>query len=201
MSATCSSGPPWRRGGRVLAAVLGGLGLAGAVSLPAAAQAVLTQQEGLRLAFPEPATIERRTAYLTDAEVDSARARAGAGVDVGLAVVPYYVGVREGEALGVAYFDVHRVRTLPEVVMVVVTPDARVERVEILRFSEPPEYRPPDGWLRQFRGKALTEALALKRDIVNMTGATLSSQAVTAAVRRVLALHGVIRPFERVNGG
>lgn len=174
--------------------------LAGALAPAAPAQVLLTQQEALRLAFPEPATIERRTAYLDPAEADSARAWAGPGGDVVQTVVSYYVGVRAGEPIGAAYFDVHRVRTLPEVVMVVVTPDARVDRVEILKFSEPPEYRPPDGWLRQFRGKALTEELALKRELVNMTGATLSSQAVTAAVRRVLALHRMIRPLEPENG-
>lgn len=185
-----------RRGGRVPAALVGWLGLTAVLPSAASAQVLLTQQEALRLAFPEPATIERRTAYLGAAELDSARAWAGAGIAIDAPVVSYYVGVREGTPLGVAYFDAHRVRTLPEVVMVVVAPDARVERVEILKFSEPPEYRPPESWLRQFDGRALSEDLALKRKIINMTGATLSSQAVTHAVRRALALHRLIRPLE-----
>lgn len=162
----------------------------------AAAQLLLTQQEALRLAFPEPARIERRTAFLKADQLTAARRFAGSGVRVEKGVVTYYVGMRGNTPLGVAYFDVHRVRTLPEVVMSVVSPEARVERVEILKFAEPPQYLAPDGWLEQFEGKPLSEKLSLRRDVVNITGATLTSEAVTDAVRRVLALHQVIRPFD-----
>jgi hypothetical protein len=97
--------------------------------------------------------------------------------------------------VGVAYFDAHPVRTLPEVLMVVVDPDARVRRVEVVRFSEPPEYMAPDGWIEQFHGRALDPELSLKGDIANVTGATLTAMAVTASVRRVLATHAIIRPL------
>ena len=75
-------------------------------------------------------------------------------------VVTHYVARdRNNRLLGVAYFDSHRVRTLGEVVMVVVTPDGRTRSIEVLKFAEPPEYRAPDAWLRQFAGKPLTPAL------------------------------------------
>jgi Na+-translocating ferredoxin:NAD+ oxidoreductase RnfG subunit len=114
---------------------------------------------------------------------------------VSQSVVTYYVGSRDGATVGVAYFDAHRVRTLEEVLMVVVQPDDRIGRIEVLRFSEPPEYRPLEPWMAQFQGKELTPTLSLKRDIAMMTGATLTSNAVTRAVRRVLALHRRIRPL------
>ncbi len=108
----------------------------------------------------------------------------------------YYVGTLDGRSLGVAYFDAHRVRTLPEVLMIVVTPEARIERVEILSFKEPPEYLVPPGWLRQIVGRRLNDELSVKGAIVNMTGATLTSRAITGASRRVLALHQVIDPLD-----
>lgn len=159
------------------------------------AQALLTQQEALRLAFPEPLTIERHTAFLGPREIARASELAGRGVDVKEGVITYYVGLRAGVPVGAAYFDVHRVRTLPEVVMIVVARDERIARIEILKFAEPPQYLAPAGWLRQIEGKRLSEELSLRRGIVNMTGATLTSEAVTAASRRVLALHKVIDPF------
>jgi hypothetical protein len=76
-----------------------------------------------------------------------------------------------------------------------VGPDDRIREIEVLRFAEPPEYRPGDRWLAQFGGKTLTPALSLRGDIAMMTGATLTSNAVTRAARRVLALHHRIRPF------
>ena len=84
--------------------------------------------------------------------------------------------------------------------MIVVTPEERIERIEILKFSEPPEYRAPESWLDQFKGQDLSEELSVKRSIVNMTGATLTSRAVTHAARRALALHRVISPFAAAGG-
>ena len=166
-------------------------GMAPATAL--SAQVLMTRDEALRLAFPD-AELERRTAFLTDEEVARAEREAGEGVEVDRRVVNYYVATRGCRPVGVAYFDAHRVRTLEEVLMVVVDPDDRIERVEVLRFSEPPDYLAPEGWLDQLDGKALSAELSLKGDVVNMTGATLTSRAVVAAARRVLALHRVIAP-------
>lgn len=160
---------------------------------PLASQVFLTQEEALRLAFPEPAMIQRETAFLEEADLARARELAGPGVAIDRAVVTYYAGrTREGEPLGVAFFDVHRVRTLPEVVMIVVGPDRRLIRIEILKFGEPRRYAPPSGWLDQFAGLDVGPGLSLKGDIVNMTGASLTSRAVTRAARRTMALHAVI---------
>jgi hypothetical protein len=79
--------------------------------------------------------------------------------------------------------------------MVVVGRDDRVRRVEVLRFAEPPEYRAPKAWLDQFRGKGLSPELSVRAGIANLTGASLTSRALVRAVRRVLAIHGVVRPF------
>jgi electron transport complex protein RnfG len=175
--------------GTVLA-LIGGLALA---PLPGTAQ-VLTQEEALGLAFPG-ASIERRTAYLGEAEISRARALAGPDVEVESTVVSYYVALRGGDALGVAYFDAHRVRTLPQVLMVAVGADGRVRRLESVSFREPPEFRPPRRWLDLFETRALGNELSLRGEIPRMTGATLTSGAVTDATRRVLALHEVIDPL------
>ena len=164
-----------------------------AAATPAVAQ-TLTQDEALRLAFPRGTSVERRTAYLDDEQLAQAEQLAGPDVEVTSGIITHYVGTRDGTPAGVAYFDAHRVRTLPEVLMIVVDNDARVRRVEVLTFHEPPEYRAPGGWLRQFEDRSLDRALSLRGGIVNMTGATLTSNAVTRAVRRVLALHQVIDP-------
>lgn len=162
---------------------------------PGGLAAQLSQQEALAAAFPPPTTVERRTAFLTPADLDTVRADAGPDAPVEQAVVTYYVAEQAGKPIGVAYFDSHRVRTLNEVVMIVVEPDDRIRSIEVLRFAEPPEYRAGDAWLRQFQGHALAPDLSLKSGIASMTGATLTSHAVTRAARRVLALHRRIRPF------
>jgi hypothetical protein len=182
----------WRRT-RCAVAVVG----FAAIPFPLAAQRTLTQQEALRVAFPRPASIERRTAFLTEAEIAQARDLAGPGVDITERVLAYYVASVGDRVVGVGYFDAHQVRTLSEVLLIAITPEDRIRHIEVLRFSEPPEYRAPDGWLRQFTDRDLNDALSLKGAIVGMTGATMTSRAVTQASRRVLALHQVIRPLQR----
>lgn len=157
-------------------------------------QATLTQDEALRLAFPAPLRIERRTAFLDEAQLDRVRDLAGDG-SIRQGVVTYYVAVGPAGPVGAAYFDSHRVRTHGQVLMFVIDAQARLRRTEVLHFAEPPEYRAPERWLELFRGHTLSPRLSLKRDIPNMTGATLTSQAVTQAARRVLALHRVIAPL------
>lgn len=159
------------------------------------AQVLLTQEEALELAFPPPATVERRSAFLDEAQVEEARRLAGDEVAVDHSIVTYYVAHRDGRAVGVAYFDAHRVRTMREVVMVVVSTDGTVERVEILSFAEPPEYMASEAWIDQLEGRTLSPELRVGRGIINMTGATLTSQALTRASRRVLAIHRVVNPF------
>jgi hypothetical protein len=145
--------------------------------------------EALKLAFPG-CQVARHTAYLTAGQLK--RASELAAVEVPSALVTFYTATRDGKPAGTAYFDTHPVRTLPETVMVVVDPQGKVGRVEVISFEEPEQYLPRGGWYGQFGGKGLGPDLDLKRGIHPVTGATLTARATTEAVRRVLALHQVI---------
>jgi hypothetical protein len=181
------------------------LGAVGALCAPAQAQVLLTQEEALRLAFPEPATVERRTAFLEDAQLAEVNRLAAPAAASTRTVVSYYVGLDGDAPIGVAWFDAHRVRTLQEVLMVVVDPAGFVSHIEVLGFAEPPEYMAPGGWLELFSGRRLERGTSTRGDIPIITGATLTAHATSAAVRRSLALQQVIDPLndtgsERVAG-
>lgn len=170
-----------------------------AAPVPASARVLLTVDEALELAFPG-CRVERTTVYLTEAQL--ARARQLADGEVKSALVhPYVARCRDGEGGGVAYFDSHRVRTLPETLMVVVGPDGEVARIEVLAFKEPPDYLPREAWYDQFTGRELGPELELKRGIRAVTGATLTARATTDAVRRVLAVHQVVHAAGALDRG
>ena len=167
-----------------------------AVSLPqfSTARVFATVNDALASAFPG-CSIERKTVFLTTEQLESARELAD--VTIPSALVHPYVATCGGEPGGTAYFDAHRVRTLPETLLVVVDPAGEVHRVEVLSFDEPEEYIPRSIWYQQFVGKALDDDLRLARGIDGVTGATLTARATTDAVRRILALHqavGVAHP-------
>lgn len=184
-----SSMSPWATSSsRLLSAGLAALALfAGAA--PAAGRVYLSVDEALELAFPGCA-VERKTVFLTEEQLAAARELSGGELES--ALVHPYVARCDGEAGGTAYFDTHRVRTLPETVMVVVGPTGEVVRIEVLSFQEPPDYLPRDAWYEQFEGRKLDPELDLKRAIRPVTGATLTARATTSAARRVLAVHRVL---------
>jgi hypothetical protein len=156
------------------------------VATAAHARVLLTQEQALATAFPNGVTVARQKFFLTPEQ--AAAARSESGVDFDDRLVVRYAG-SDGR---IAYFDTHRVRTEPETVMVVVNPDASVERVEILAFSEPTDYFPKRRWLDQLLHRKLDKDLALNRAVRPITGASLTGRALVNATRKVLALHHVL---------
>jgi hypothetical protein len=146
-------------------------------------------QEALALAFPG-AELTRKEHWLTAAQAAKVKELSGTALP-GLWQVAYEAR-REGRLLGVAFLDTHRVRTLPETAMVVVAPDGRILRVEVVAFREPQEYLAKEAWIRQFDGRKLDSQLGLKGAIRPLSGSTLTANALTDAARRMLALHRLL---------
>lgn len=150
----------------------------------------MSVDEALELAFPR-CEVKRESVYLSDAERKRVATLAGAKAFEQGIVFPY-VARKNGVIVGTAYFDAHRVRSMRQTLMVVVSPQAVVERIDVLAFAEPTEYIPNKAWYKQFALKPLDDRLRLKRDIAGVTGATLTARATTRCARRVLALHTTI---------
>jgi hypothetical protein len=160
---------------------------------PARGGVYYSRDEALKLAFPA-ATVERRTVFLTEAQVAAVKARTGLEVESKL--FTYYEGIRDGAVVGYAVIDTHTVRTLPETFLAVLGPEGAIERVLLLAFYEPPEYEPKPRWLAQFEGRRLAGAAwRLGHDLHGITGATLTAHAVRESLLRILVLHDlVMRP-------
>ncbi len=166
------------------------LALAGtAMAVPSSAGRLLSAEEAVALAFPG-AQVRRQPLFLTEEERLQVRRRAG--TPVASAMVMRYEAFRDGQLLGVAYTDTHRVRTLGATLLVALTPEGAVVRVELLSFAEPMEYVPRQEWYAQFQNRQLDHELALKRGIRPVAGATLTATATVEAVRRVLAIHAAV---------
>ncbi len=154
------------------------------------AKVFYAKEEALRAAFPEAEVIEKRTFFLTEDQKKRVEGLARARLDSKL--VTLYMGKRGQKLLGYAMIDVHTVRTLPEAVMVVLSPEGRVNSTLILAFYEPLEYLPNERWRKQFEERSLTPDLRVGGGIAGITGATLTARGVTDAVRRALALYQVL---------
>jgi Na+-translocating ferredoxin:NAD+ oxidoreductase RnfG subunit len=71
--------------------------------------------------------------------------------------------------------------------------DGSVKQVEILEYKETYGHEVRDAvWRKQFVGKTFASPVKLNKDIVNITGATLSSKHLTDGVRRVLTVYDLV---------
>jgi hypothetical protein len=154
------------------------------------AKVFYAKEEALRAAFPEADVIDKQTFFLTDDQKRQVESLARARLESKL--VTLYIGKRGQKPLGYAMIDVHTVRTLPEAVMVVLSPEGLVASTLILAFYEPLEYLPNVRWLKQFNQTRLTPDLRVGGGIAGITGATLTVRGVTDAVRKALALYQVL---------
>ena len=164
--------------------------LALACAAPAAAKVFHSRAEALALAFPDADRIEGKTFVLHDEQVEHIQELARAPIESKL--VKIYTAIKDGRVLGYAVIDLHDVRTLPEALMVVLTPEGAVRSLRVLAFHEPLEYLPTARWYEQFDRKSRAAPLRLGGDIDGVSGATLSARAATTSVRRALALYEVL---------
>jgi hypothetical protein len=136
-------------------------------------------------------TVRAEQVFLTDPQIKQVATRAGG--DPPPALVARYVATRGGQTVGRAYVDTHVVRTKRESLLISLDANGRVMRIDATAFLEPPEYRAPAPWLGQYTGRALDDDLAINRAIRPIAGATLTTRATNAAVRRVLAIDEALR--------
>ena len=172
-----------------LFAAVGVLWLLPGVFQPAEAVVLYAKNEALKLIFPEADSIEPEAIFLTAAQAARIEELARSPLESPLLTV--HVGRKGDQTLGYAFLDIHVVRTQPEALFVVLTPQGDVDSVLIVAFHEPLEYMPSERWQAQFAGKSLTPDLQVKRAIAPISGATLSAHAMTDAVRRALAVYQV----------
>ena len=154
------------------------------------AKVYYAKDEALRAAFPQADAIDKQTFVLTDDQKKQVEALARTRLDSKLVTI--YSGKRGQGLVGYAMIDAHTVRTLPEAIMVVLSPEGRVTSTLVLAFYEPLEYLPPERWLRQFDGQTLAPDLRVGGRIDGIAGATLTARGVTEAVRKMLALYQVL---------
>lgn len=168
--------------------------LALALAEPCLASVILTEKEALERAFPG-ASFERKVLYLTDAQVDEIQKLARSRLPSAIVTM---VTARTGEQVaGRAYLDTHVVRTMPETVLTTLYPDGSVKAVFVLQFAEPTDYLPREKWLETFEGKPLDTDLWPGRGVRRVTGATLTVQALTEAVRRSIAIDRIVHEEKR----
>ncbi len=138
------------------------------------------QTEALaRRVFPEATGFVHVTLPLNQAEKDTLQ----------LLVVE-----KNNEVAGYAIIDDVKGKDQPITYCVIVDEKLAVKSVEILAYREPYGGEIQNSsWLKQFFGKQPNDELRQGREVKNITGATISSRAITLGVKKLLALLHIIQ--------
>ena len=150
-------------------------------------ETLLTEPEALKIVFPKSQSVEPQVRTLSEPQREALQTKTGMRFPE-----PQYSsfighgkeGI-EGYAVIMNEIGKHEYITF----IVGISPKGEIRDVAVM------DYRETRGWevkeqrfLRQFRGKSLADPIAVDRDIVNYTGATLSSHAIARGVKKALAL-------------
>lgn len=145
----------------------------------------LTEPEALEEAFPNGKIFLRDTLRLSPEQVAQGWEHVRAPVD---SLYPVRLAYDEkGRFLGYAMIMNEVGKYEPITFIVAITPDFKVKKVAIMvyRESRGGEVRYPR-FLYQYKGKTMRDPLQTRRDIINISGATLSVRAVNRGVRKAL---------------
>ena len=161
----------------------------GLIATHASATVFYSKEEAMKLAFGDDATVEMQSLFPTPEEVTQIEQLAKVKLESNL--FSFYVGKKQDTVIGYAAIEAHTVRTKPETLLVVLTPDGKLRKVYTLAFHEPPEYQPHERWMALLANHSIEE-LSLSKDIQGVAGATLSTRAAINSARKVLAIFQIL---------
>jgi hypothetical protein len=153
---------------------------------PEAVTVYYTPDEALAKVFAGADSVWSEIWRPADAEITALQQRLG--WEVPAADLTVHRARRDDRDLGYAVITEERGRFKPITFIVHADDDLRVANVLVMVYRE----SRGDGvkrqrFLKQFRRKGAADPLRLNRDIVGVSGATMSSRGIAAGVKRVLA--------------
>jgi len=153
------------------------------------AKIYLNHKQALQRAFPENGTvITEESVKITPALADRIRKK-GRIKKRSFSSKTVYIGRIKNNIVGYAIIDNVKGKSRPITYMVVIGPEGKIKQVEILAYRESHggEVRYPS-FLKQFIGKQVSDRIRHRRDIKNISGATISCRAITNGARTMLIL-------------
>ena len=161
------------------------------------AEVLITKEKALYVAFPDAESIEDKALIITDKNAVELQKKYK--VSIPSRIISLNIARKGDNILGYSVTDTHTLRTKSQTIMVFINSDGQLNYVEILAFYEPPEYKASERWLDLFRNKTIKDDLRAGHDIPNMSGATISSNGTSEAVRRALAVYDYYIHGEKIN--
>src|SRR6266850_1306835 len=162
-------------------------------ALPAAGEVYLNEAQALSIILGEKAVVRKERKTLDEAL--RTKLERSSNLRFPESSYTFFIAAQAGRAEKYA-IQVNEIgKTEPITFMVGMSPGGKVTEVVIMIFRENRGWEVKEKrFLNQFRGKMLRNSIRVDEDIINYTGATLSSKAVARGVKRALFLFDAFYP-------
>jgi thiamine biosynthesis lipoprotein ApbE len=150
-------------------------------------QVFLTEEQALMKVIPDCDEILYDEIILTDDEKNQLQNRLGRKIFENSFIT--YIGINTGKVAGYAIITEEVGKFHPYTFIVSVSPEGEIRDIAILVYRESRGAEiAHKRFLHQFKGKSLKSPLRINRDIINITGATMSVVTMCTGVKKVLAV-------------
>ena len=162
---------------------------------------LLTKEKALKEVFWSGAQIETETVELTGETLENIKKRLGGSMVYEQQgsesakvkekhTVDFHFGIKDGQKKGVAIIDVEPGKWGPVEFITAMDVKGTVKRVKVMSYQEQ-RGRPiaRNSFLNQYRGKSSSSTMTVGKDIVGVSGATISSRAATFAVKKAIVTY------------
>ena len=166
-----------------------------ASAVPASAEVYLTESQALAVILGNKAVVRREQKVLEAAL--RRKLEQESNLRFPETTYTFFIATQDGRPSKYALVLNEIGKTEPITFMVGMTLEGKVTEVAIMEFRENRGWEVKEKrFLNQFRGKTVRNAIRVDEDIINYTGATLSSKAVARGVKRALLLLDAFYPGE-----
>lgn len=156
-------------------------------------QVYLTHDQAMAVALPAHDKVVAHKLVPTAAQRDAAAHRLGR--KLAEPAYTFYEGRKGNATVGWALELDEQGKHFPMTFVVGLTPGGAVHEVAVMVYRE----RRGDEvkrsrFLHQFQGKTAADPIMINRDVVHLTGATISSWSIAAGVKKAVVLFDVLHP-------
>ena len=172
-----------------------------AISVVCFAFTLLTKEKALKEVFWSGAQIETETKELSGDTLMKIKKRLGGSLEFyqegseskrveGATTIDFHFGLKDGKKRGLAIIDVQPGKWGPVEFITAMDIKGTVKKVRVMAYQEQ-RGRPiaRTSFMNQYRGKSSGSPLQVGKDIVGISGATISSRAATFAVKKAIVMY------------
>ena len=162
---------------------------------------LLTKEKALKEVFWSGAQIETETVELTGETLENIKKRLGGSMVYEQQgsesakvkekhTIEFHFGLKDGKKRGLAIIDVEPGKWGPVEFITAMDIKGTVKKVKVMSYQEQ-RGRPiaRSSFMNQYRGKSSSSLMTVGKDIIGVSGATISSRAATFAVKKAIVMY------------